>query len=199
MNKKLLTIFLISSIAISSMFAVATPSVILLTDVDETSYNFKLQKISSDLSSYTDLTADYEENVTLDSTERSTDPFAVATANAGNLHDATTFTATVTTGEFKDDSDVNDIISSGFYPMIDELSDDASTANDYFDSELVTYSPSNAGNFTSSSVGTFSSTFTRGIHEEGVEIGRFKLKYKANDNLVAGSYSSTTTIEISTN
>ena len=197
MNKKILTILLMVSIGLTGLFANSVPTVILSTEVDEVDFNFKLQKLNDSMTDYTDLNDDYVEVVTLDSTERETNAFTVSTANIGNLHDDTTYFVNITTGEFIDETDSSDVLHSGWYPTIIELSESATISNQELDSEVLNYVSGTDGNFTTVSTATFSNAFTRGVHQEGVEIARFKLSYKGDDLIVAGTYTSTTQIEIS--
>lgn len=199
MNKKALTILLMVSLSITGLFAYSVPTVILSTDVDEINYNFKLQKLNSAMNDYTDLSEDYTETVILDSTERETNAFTVSTANDGNLHDETTFYVNITTGEFIDKTEANDYIYSGWYPTIIELSESATESNKELGSEVLNYVSGTNGNYTAASTATFSNAFSRGVHEEGVEIARFKLGYKGDNSIVAGTYTSTTIIEITAN
>jgi hypothetical protein len=106
------------------------------------------------------------------------------------------FSAVVTTGEFEDQG--SDGLDSGWYPAIVGMSESATVENLIRGNETVEYDSGHVGSFRSYSSGTFITTFTRGKHLFGTEIARFKLQYKADDDLAAGSYISTTTIDITT-
>lgn len=201
MKKKILSAFLITSIAVTGLFAsYSSPSIILDGEIAAQDYNFKLQRIINSVS-YEDYTDDYEETITLNSTGGTTKPFAIATTDYGNMGSPITFKTTVTTGEFVTEGD--EPIHSGWWPTIIEKTSDSTTENDNtaFDdfAETVNYlADSFNGNYSETSIGKFSTTFEAGIHSTGTEIARFSLSYKGDDNLIAGTYKSTTTIEITT-
>ncbi|MCY1153346.1 MAG: hypothetical protein OWP43_13100 [Sphaerochaetaceae bacterium] len=196
MNKKILSTLAIVSLAITSLFAYSSPSVILSATAEETDYSFKLQKLNDAMDDYEDFDDNYTENIILDSEGGITNAFTIATTANGNMAKDITFEAEVTTGPFLDSEDAS--YDTSWYPVIVELSDSATTENFIRGDEEVSYKSSAAGNYTSASTGTFSTKFTRGIHPYGTEIARFKLQYKADENLIAGTYTSTTTINIST-
>jgi hypothetical protein len=196
MNKKILTTLIIAAVSLAGVFAYDAPNVILTADKAEVDYSFKVQKLNSTETDYTDLTSTDVENVVLDSTGGTTNSFTIATTADGNMHDDITFYTVVTTGEFLDDED--DTIRSGWYPVIENRSSSVNNSVTDERPETITYTQGSEGDFTSASSGTFVSEFTRGKHLIGTEIARFKLKYKADDQLVAGSYISTTTIDITT-
>lgn len=196
--KKLLTTLLIASVAITGLFAYTSPSVILDATAEKTDYTFKLQKLNSEMTSWTDFDGDYTENVILSSTEKSTNAYTVSTTANGNMPSDITFTTTVTTGNFKDKGNNADYDTS-WYPTIEALTDSATASNTkYSIGEEVSYDSKVDGAFNSASKGEFSTTFIRGIHNLGTEIARFKLHYKA-ENIAAGTYLSTTTVTIATN
>lgn len=199
MNKKFLLTLTIASIAIAGLFADYTsPSIILNADAPSTDYEFKLQKLNANLDDYEDLDSDYVEDVILTSEGGVTNAFAVATTANGNMPNEIAFEATVTTGEFKDLE--NSDFDTGLFPKVISLEDSATTENLKRGDEEVTYKSNKVGNFLSESSGTFTTTFSRGIHLFGTEIARFKLEYKdaTNSGVAAGSYQSTTTITIAT-
>ncbi|MDD4211726.1 MAG: hypothetical protein PHC46_05055 [Clostridia bacterium] len=202
MNKKILSTLLIVSIAITSLFAYSSPSVVLASTVEEIDYSFELQKLNADMTDWTNFDSDYTENVTLTTTEQSTNAFTVSSAANGNKASDITFTVTVTTGEFVDAD--NATIKTSLYPTIEDLADLATESNGTWSyDEEVSYASEIDGNFTSASKGVFTTTFVRGFHKIGAEIARFKLNYKDAEidgkPIAAGSYKSTNTIEIKTN
>jgi hypothetical protein len=194
--KKILTTLLIASITITGLFAYSSPSVILTTEAPEVDYNFKLQKLNAAMTAYEDFEPGQAEIISLTSELGTTNAFTISTVADGNMASDITFTALVTTGEFIDDSD--DAIESGWYPVIEDFSASATTENLIRGNEIVNYSAGTSGDFTAASTGTYTTTFTRGIHEFGTEIARFKLQYKADDKIIAGTYNSITTIAITT-
>jgi len=196
MIKKILITLLLGVFTISGIFAYMSPSVILNATENESQYTFKLQKLNADMTDYTDIDGgEAVEDVILSEVAQTTNAYTVATANKGNLLNNITFEATVTTGEFVDS---NTSTQTGLYPELIELSDSATTENQNLGSEVVNLESQTAGDFSSQAIATFRTTFDSGLHLIGVEIARFKLEYKSNGNLAAGSYTSTTTIEIST-
>jgi hypothetical protein len=196
MNKKILSILMVASIALTGLFAYEAPSVILTAEKAEVDYTFKVQKLNAALNDYEDFTDGQAESVTLSSEVGTTNAFTIATKANGNMHDDITFTAKVTTGEFIDQSD--DKIASGWYPVIVEMAESGTDENFTRGNETITYSSTSLGDFNTPSIGEFETTFTRGRHLFGTEIARFKLQYKTDDELVAGSYKSTTTVDIIT-
>ncbi|MGD1823046.1 MAG: hypothetical protein ACPKM0_09850 [Pleomorphochaeta sp.] len=198
--KKLLSTLLVATIAITGLFAYSSPSIILDATAEQTDYTFKLQRLNDSMTSIAgNYTSDYTEDITLTSEEQTTNAFTVATTAIGNMPSDIGFTTTITTGAFLDangDSDYN----TSWYPTIVELSDSATTTNESDSKgEVVSFKSSASGKFIAQSVGVFSTTFERGVHLLGAEIARFKLSYKADDELAAGTYTSTTTIAIATN
>ena len=203
MNKKILSTLLIVSIAITSLFAYSSPSVVLASTVEEIDYSFQLQKLNADMTDWTNFDGDYTENVTLTTTEQSTNEFTVSSAADGNKASDITFTVTVTTGEFVDATG-NTANNTSLYPTIEGLDTLATASNVTWSyGEEVSYDSEINGNFTSASKGVFTTTFVRGFHKIGAEIARFKLNYKDAKidgiPIAAGSYLSTNTIEIKTN
>jgi hypothetical protein len=194
MKKQILATLLIATISIASIFAYTAPSVILTADKAPVDYSFKIQMLDDNNANASDFTGDATTNVVLDATGGTTNAFTVATTANGNLHDAITFSVEVATGEFLDTTDST--IGTNWYPVIEEMAASATEANPR--DEVVSYEDGTAGAFTSSTTGTFSTTFTRGKHLINTEVARFKLQYKADDELVAGSYKSTTTVDITT-
>lgn len=151
-----------------------------------------------------DFTNGQEEEVNLTPEGGITNAFTIATKNTGNMHNQITFTTTVTTGQFI--STHSESIDSGWYPIIRELSQSATAENHGWGvaDETVTYAPGSNGsidsnNYNTPSIGTFTTIFSPGKHEFGIEIARFNLKYKTDDNLIAGTYKSNTTIDIQAN
>ncbi len=198
MNKKLLSTLLVLSFVVMSLFAYSAPNVILKSTLPETDYSFKLQKLNSEMTGFEDFNDNYTENIVLNSEVGVTNAFTVSTVANGNMKNDITFIASVTTGEFKDLTDSN--FDTGVYPRIVELSESATAENFKRGDEEVSYELKTAGDFTASSSGIFTTTFTRGIHLYGTEIARFKLEYKdVNKNIAAGTYTSVTKIDISTN
>ncbi|MGD1817219.1 MAG: hypothetical protein ACPKNR_09320 [Pleomorphochaeta sp.] len=198
MNKKLLSTLLVLSFVVMSLFAYSAPNVILKSTLEETDYSFKLQKLNSAMTGFEDFDGDYTENIVLNSEVGVTNAFTVSTVANGNMKNDITFIASVTTGEFKDLTDSS--FDTGVYPRIVELSESATTENYTRGDEEVTYELKTAGDFVAPSSGVFTTIFTRGIHLYGTEIARFKLEYKdVNKNIAAGTYTSVTKIDISTN
>jgi hypothetical protein len=194
MKKQILATLLIATISIASIFAYTAPSVILTADKAPVDYSFKIQMLDDNNANASDFTGDATTNVVLDATGGTTNAFTVATTANGNLHDAITFSVEVATGEFLDTTDST--IGTNWYPVIEEMAASATDANPR--EEVVSYEDGTDGAFTSPTTGTFSTTFTRGKHLINTEVARFKLQYKADDELVAGSYKSTTTVDITT-
>lgn len=194
MKKQILATLLIATISIASIFAYDAPSVILTAEKAPVDYSFKIRMLDASDANASDFTGDATTNVVLDATGGTTNAFAVATTDNGNLHDAITFSVKVATGEFLDTTDSS--IGTNWYPVIEELAASATDANPR--EEVVSYEDGTDGEFKNSTTGTFSTTFTRGKHLINTEVARFKLQYKADDELVAGSYRSTTTVDITT-
>jgi len=202
MNKKILSTLLIVSIAITSLFAYSSPSIILDASVSEINYSFQLQKLNSDMTGWENFDGDYTENVTIETTENSTNAFTVSSVGNGNKASDITFTVTVTTGEFVDATG-NTANNTSLYPTIEGLDVSATASNVTWSyGEEVSYESEIDGNFTSASKGVFTTTFVRGFHKIGAEIARFKLHYKDAEidgkPIAAGSYLSTNTIDIKT-
>jgi hypothetical protein len=197
MNKKILTMLLIAAIAISNLFAYTSPSVVLLAGKPEVDYNFKVQKLNAALNDYEDFEIGQVESIVIESTVGTTNAFAISTIADGNMHDEINFSALVTTGEFIGQSTA--AIQSGWFPVIEDMSASATTENLIRGNEIVNFTEVNNGDFIAASTGIYATTFTGGRHQIGTEIARFKLQYKADDDLVAGTYKSTTTITISVN
>ncbi|MGD6730116.1 MAG: hypothetical protein ACPKMZ_03495 [Pleomorphochaeta sp.] len=196
MNKKILSTLAIAALTITSLFAYSSPSVMLSATAEETDYSFKLQKLNDSMTDFEDFDSDYTENIILDAEGGITNAFTVATTKNGNMAKDITFEAEITTGPFLDSEDAS--YDTSWYPVIVELSESATVENFKRGDEEVSFKSSATGNFTAESKGTFSTKFTRGIHKFGTEIARFKLQYKADENLIAGTYTSTTKINIST-
>jgi hypothetical protein len=181
----------------SGLFAEYTaPSVILTAEKEEIDYQFKVRQLNADLDDFTDFNPGDVEKVILNAEGGTTNAYAIATIENGNKTNDITFITLITTGEFleKDDS----TIGSGWYPTIEDMSYSFNITATEERPVLINYTEGIAGNFTAASTGTYDAYFRRGRHLAGTEIARFKLKYKADDKLIAGSYISTTTVEIST-
>jgi hypothetical protein len=196
MNKKVLTILLITISAITGLFAYESPNVVLTADKAEVDYSFKVQQLNSSETNFKDLSEGDVENVILDAEGGTTNSYTIATIANGNMHDDITFKTAIKTGEFLDADD--DSIGSGWYPVIEDRSTSYNNSATDERPETMEYFEGNAGEFSTASTATYTSTFTRGRHLFGTEIARFKLQYKADDELVAGSYLSTTTVTITT-
>lgn len=109
------------------------------------------------------------------------------------------FKVTLSTDQFIGTED--DEIKSGWFPTITEESTNATSKNAGVTngkSEVVTYVTADSinGDFDSLSTAKFATSFVAGKHLANTEVARFKLNYHADDELVAGSYISTTTITI---
>ena len=196
MNKKNIALLLVAAISITGVFAYESPSVILTANKSEVDYSFKVQKLDKSETVFKDLSAGDSEDVTLDATGGETLSYAVATIDNGNMHDDITFTTVIRTGEFIDAEDES--IGSGWYPVIEDRSASVNDSVSEEHPETIKFSSVNVGDYNDSSSGVYVSTFVRGRHLSGAELARFKLRYKADDELVAGSYKSTTTVDITT-
>ncbi len=198
MNKKILSALLVASLTITGLFAYTAPSNVVLTaKMTSVDYQFKLQQLNDSLTSWTDYNdVDYSEDVTLDATGGETNVFTVATKADGNMKSTIEFSTEITTGEFLSTDSTAEVQSTGWFPVIEDYSGTVENTRN----EEVVYDSSNSvnGNYSSSSTGYFKTSFNPGKHDLGTEIARFSLKYKGDDEIVAGSYSSTTIIEITT-
>lgn len=196
MKKQIITALLITSIAISGIFATdySAPNVILTASKAQQDYSFKVQEISNN--TFIDSTTDLTKVVTLNPTPTNTNSFTVATTADGNMPNDITFKIDIATGEFLGSDDSS--ITSGWFPMIIEQAEEANDKNiESKNSETLYYSEGYSDDFSQSNTGTFRTTFSRGKHLLDTEVARFQLQYRADDNLVAGSYTSTTSISIS--
>lgn len=199
MKKQIIATLLIASIAISGIFAAySSPDVILTTTKDAVDYNFKLVDYTA-ASTYT--SGDLTKNVELSSTASTTAAFALATTADGNLASDIEFEVSVETGEFLDEAVTGTDGQSGWFPVLVNDSSSATAKNDtlFTQDEVVTYESVSDGDYKSSSKAKFTTPFVRGKHVANTEVARFQLSYKADDNLIAGDYKSTTTITIATN
>lgn len=197
MNKKTLSLFLIASITITGLFAAYTaPSVILTANKAEIDYQFKVRQLNADLDDFTDFNPGDVEKVILNAEGGTTNAYAIATIENGNKTNDITFITLITTGEFLEKDDP--AVGSGWYPTIEDMSYSFNITATEERPVLINYTEGIAGNYKAASTGTYDAYFRRGRHLAGTEIARFKLKYKADDKLIAGSYISTTTVEIST-
>lgn len=199
MKKQIIATLLIASIAISGIFAAySSPDVILTTTKEAVDYNFKLVDYTAD-SSYA--SGDLTKTVTLSTTANTTAAFALATTANGNLASDIEFEVSVATGEFLDEDVTGTAGQSGWFPVLvnDALSATTKNATLFTQNEVVTYAPVSVGDYDSSNTAKFTTPFVRGKHVANTEVARFKLSYKADDNLIAGNYKSTTTITIATN
>jgi hypothetical protein len=183
MKKKLLASLLVASIALTGLFAYTAPSVILEAVQAELPFVFILQyNDTGNTSSQT------VSNLVLDSTGGTTGIFTLETnekANSGNRYK---FTTNITTGEFLGE----DTAGIGWYPVIIEKSIDIPLLSQ----ETVSFDFLTEGTFNTISVGSFEKNFKPGKHVAGTEIARFQLQYQGDDEIIAGSYRSTTTLEI---
>jgi hypothetical protein len=197
MNKKIIAILLIASLAIAEIFAsYNSPTVILEAAQDQIDYTFRVQKLNAAMNGYANLGVGHVEQVTLSETAAKTNAFTISTIKNGNMPIDIRFRAVVATGEFINKEDAS--VISGWYPVIEDFSASATIENYIRGNETVIFIAGNNGDFRAASTGTYETIFTRGRHLYGTEIARFKLQYKADDNLAAGTYRSTTTITIST-
>ena len=197
MNKRILSALLVASLTITGIFAYTAPSNVVLTaKMSSVDYQFKLQQLNDSLSSWTDYNDTYTEDVTLDSTGGETNVFTVATKADGNMKSTIEFSTKITTGEFLSTDSTSEVQSTGWFPVLEDYSDTVGNTRN----EEVVYDSENSvdGAYSASSIGYYTTSFSPGKHDLGTEIARFSLKYKGDDEIVAGSYSSTSIIEITT-
>ncbi len=184
MKKKLLTSLIVASITITGIFATYTsPSVILDAVQTELPFVFIMQ-----YNNVGDNSSQTVSNLLLDSTGGTTGVFTIETKEKANSGRRYIFTTKVTTGEFLD-QDSNGI---GWYPLIIEKSDDIPLLAQ----ESASFEFLIEGSFNTVSEGSFVKNFKPGKHDPGSEIARFELQYKGDYTIRAGSYRSTTTLEI---
>jgi hypothetical protein len=195
MNKKILSTLLIASMAITGLFAYSTPTAIINADMNETSYEFSIKYGAS---AYGDDATATDYNMTLSPTTSAitNSDFTVLSNNIGNLEESISFTATVRTGEFKSNSEFADAHTS-LYPIIIGNPTHGGTAS-LPTGDSLSYASDDDGVYTATNSGVFTRIITPGRHEIGTELARFKLGYKGNDLITAGSYVSTSTIDIAT-
>jgi hypothetical protein len=200
MNKKILTTLLIASIAITGLFAGTYGngnSAILEASQTDIDYTFVMEYNESGSFADTQTVS----GLKLDATGGTTDVFDVQTSNDGNLPTSTTFTTTISTGEFVGRADAS--IKTGWYPTIttsDSVVLRATGSIEGFDytAETVAYTATTSGDFSAPSVGKYVVTFLPGTHNVGSEISSFVLNYKGDVNVAAGQYTSTSVITITT-
>ncbi|MBK5200667.1 MAG: hypothetical protein JJE21_03940 [Spirochaetaceae bacterium] len=191
MKKKILASLLIASIAITGLFAYQSSNVVLNTTILPNEYTFELQKAGASLGN------SYTEVVPLNSTGGTTDNFSVVTIADGNINSRITFKTAITTGQFISTDSSAEIQNTGWYPVIKDYSGSVNNQRQ----EVVSFNATDYladGAFKEPSLGSYSVEFKPGKHFAGTEIARFALQYKGDDEIVAGSYQSTTIIEITT-
>lgn len=191
MNKKIISILLITSLAFTGLFA--AKSAILNANKSNTEYSFIIQyNNAGDGDSATAL------GLTLDSSEQTTpSAFSVETSAKGNVSSISTFTTTVTTAAFLGTSETATETTTSFPFIVYTEADDKPnlSGNESFS---YTATALTGNKYEVASVGTFVRTFRPGVHFAGTIISQFKLSFQGNDEIIAGDYTSTTTIEIST-
>jgi hypothetical protein len=195
MTKKILSVLLVMGISITGLFAYEAPSTVILNaTMTKTDYQFKLQQFNDNLTSFTDYTDSYTQEVVLDTTGGETNQFGIATNADGNMGVSISFKTTVTTGEFLAVEADAEVQSTGWFPVIVDYSSSVNNARN----EEVVFDTTNSvdGAYKASSIAYYTTEFKPGKHVEGTEIARFSLKYKGDDEIVAGSYTSTTIVEI---
>jgi hypothetical protein len=191
MNKKILATLLIAAISVTGLFA--GKSAILNANKPDSSYTFVIQY--NNVGTGDTATA---AGLTLDSTERITpNAFSIETGSKGNVSGTSTFTTTVTTAAFTGVSATATETTTAFPFIVYTETEDKPTL---VGQETFSYTPGTLSGtkFESASTGTYVRSFNPGVHFAGTVIAQFKLSIKGNDDVVAGDYTSTSTIEIAT-
>lgn len=193
MNKKILATLLIASIAITGLFA--TNNAILNANKPDSNYTFIIQYNNAGTTESAEVNG-----LTLNKTEQTTgNAFSIVTSAKGNVHKGLTFTTTVVTGPFIGlATNANGSETTNAFPAIKYTADDVTVS--LSGTEAFSYAPiTTVGTaFEVLSTGTFTRTFRPGVHPIYTPIAHFKLSFKGNDSVVAGNYTSTTTVEIAT-
>lgn len=195
MNKKILTSLLIASIAITGLFAYTGKSAILNANKADSDYTFviKYNDAGDNNTSTLDLST---EGIALDLTEHTTEhSFTVATLAKGNLKDELNITTRITTGPFTglSSNPGGSVVTNSFPFIVDDLQ--AITGP-----ETYSYAQTAqiGAKYSEPSQGVYSRNFRPGVHAANTVIAQFKLSLQGNDTIVAGDYTSTTTIDITT-